>query len=66
MTDKFEVEISDDDIKVVTDKVSAPNHKNADNFLAFLAQLTGGKMTKTKRHPNQIMAQRTVVQKGGH
>lgn len=52
MEDKFEIVIEDDgSIKVTTDAVSQTNHRNAEDFLAFLARTTGGVVTRTKRRP---------------
>lgn len=36
-------------VKVVTDPISAPNHMNADRFLADLARGLGGETTVTRR-----------------
>ncbi len=48
--DILEVEILEDGtIKVTSDKVSAANHMAADQMLTFLARLTGGETTITKR-----------------
>ena len=39
------------DLKVTTDKISAANHKSADEFIAFLARECGGAVDKQKnRH----------------
>lgn len=48
--DTISVEILDDgSIKVVTDKVSGPNHMQAEAFLRALRELSGGDQTRTKR-----------------
>jgi hypothetical protein len=48
--DELEIEIlPDGTIKVQTDKVSAANHVNAEAFLKFMAELAGGKSTRTRR-----------------
>jgi len=48
--DTLEIEIlPDGTIKTTTSKVSAANHKAADEFMAMIAKLTGGKTTKQKR-----------------
>ena len=49
--DIIEVEIlPDGTFKVTTDKVSQPNHLAADSLLKFMAELAGGKVTRTKRN----------------
>ena len=48
--DTLEVSIAEDGtITVLTDGVSMPNHKAADDFLAFATKLAGGGATRTKR-----------------
>jgi len=48
--DTFNLEIlADGTVKLTTDKVSAANHKNADELLAFLAKQLGGAQTTQKR-----------------
>ena len=47
--DTLEIEIlADGTIKVTTDSISPANHLSADQFLKFLADMTGGETTKTK------------------
>lgn len=49
--DSFEVEfLADGSLKITTDKVSAPNHANAENFLREVAKLCGGKTTIKHKH----------------
>lgn len=38
------------DIKIETDKVSQPNHINAERFLAECIKLAGGPVKITKKH----------------
>ena len=46
------------DLKVTTDKISAANHKSADEFIAFLARECGGAVDKQKnRHGHASHAQ---------
>jgi hypothetical protein len=48
--DQIEVEVlPDGTIKCTTNKISAANHSSAEGFMAFLARLTGGETTITKR-----------------
>ena len=48
--DKFDIEIDENgNIKVTTDNVSQANHRNAEDFMAFLARATGGTVSRTKR-----------------
>lgn len=44
----FEI-LEDGTIKVLTDKVSAANHMNAEQFLQHVGRLAGGETTRTKR-----------------
>lgn len=49
LVDKMKIEILDDGtIKTSTDKVSMPNHANAEGFLREIRRLAGGK-TESKR-----------------
>ena len=48
--DDIEVVILEDGrIKVTTDVVSGANHTNADNFLATMQRLAGGKTSRRRR-----------------
>ncbi len=48
------IEILDDGtIKTTTDKISAPNHSNAEDFLAVMAKLAGGKTKRERRGNHQ-------------
>lgn len=48
--DILDVEILEDGtVKITTSKVSAANHMAADQMLTYLARLTGGETTVTKR-----------------
>lgn len=50
--DVIEVEVMPDgSLKIVTDSVSAPNHRTADQMLEFLNHLMGGPVEKEKRKP---------------
>lgn len=50
MSDSFEIEILDDGtIKSTTGKVGAQNHQSAEGFFGFLARVTGGKFSRTRR-----------------
>lgn len=49
--DELEVEIMPDGtIKTSAGKVSAANHGNAEQFLAYLARLTGGQVKRERKH----------------
>lgn len=51
MSDKIKIEILPGGIiKTTTDKVSMPNHANAEGFLRDMARMAGGKITRTHRH----------------
>lgn len=53
--DILEIEIlPDGTLRISTDQISPANHINADQFLIFLAELAGGKVTKTKNRREQI------------
>jgi len=51
--------LQDGTIKSETDKVSAPNHSNAESFLSNIAKLAGGKVQRRRKgagehtHKNQ-------------
>jgi hypothetical protein len=48
--DEIKIEILEDGtIRVETDAVSPANHVNAEAFVKFLADLAGGKSTRTRR-----------------
>ena len=50
MPDKMTIEVmADGTIKTTTDKVSAPNHSNAESFLLNISRLCGGITTRTRR-----------------
>lgn len=49
--DKIQIEILEDGtIKVSTDRVSMPNHVNAEGFLRQMFALTGGEITRRAKH----------------
>lgn len=49
--DNFECEILDDgQIRSTTDPISPANHSSSEQFFRFLAEITGGPVTKTKRN----------------
>jgi len=51
--DKMKIEILEDGtIKTTNDQVSGPNHANAEAFLRQMAQMTDGKLTRTKTKPD--------------
>lgn len=48
--DSIKIEIlADGTIKVETDKVSGANHVNAEAFMKFLADKSGGEVTRTSK-----------------
>ena len=48
--DKISIEIlADGTIKSETSKISGPNHQNAEAFMKYLAELTGGETKRTRR-----------------
>ena len=50
MVDSISIEVLDDGtIKILTEGVSSANHRNAEDFLAFMSKLAGGKTETTKR-----------------
>lgn len=49
--DKITIEVLEDGtIKVTTDRVSMPNHVNAEGFLRQMFALAGGTVTRKARH----------------
>lgn len=51
MSDTIKIEVLEDGtIKTTTDKVSMPNHANAEAFLREVARLAGGKTERKARH----------------
>lgn len=51
MADNIEIEIlPDGTIKTSTDKVSMPNHANAEAFLREMARLAGGPTERKRKH----------------
>ena len=59
--DKIEIEILDDGtVRSTTNKVSPANHRTAEEFLADVARMCGGKTERTRRshgHVHQAQAQ---------
>jgi hypothetical protein len=48
--DNIQIEILEDGtIKTTSDKVSAANHGNAEEFLRYIARMAGGETTRTTR-----------------
>ncbi len=48
--DNIEIEIlPTGDLKVTTEKVSGPNHMNAESLLKFLSEKMGGASTRSRR-----------------
>lgn len=41
------------DVKIQTDKVSAPNHANADALIKSVVEALGGKSTVSKKAPKE-------------
>ena len=51
MADSIKVEIlADGTIKVETDPISPANHLSAEQLVDAISRLTGGEVTKTKKH----------------
>ena len=49
--DKMKIEILDNgNIKVYTDKISGPNHMNAESFFRFLTEQMGGSQTRVRKN----------------
>jgi len=68
-TDNIEFSILEDGtIKITTDKVSMPNHVNAEQFLRAVSQLAGGKTTRVRRVDVHHNLQRVLNdhEKDGH
>ncbi len=42
--------LQDGTIKIETDTVSRPNHLSAEHLLDAISRLSGGEVTKTKKH----------------
>lgn len=59
--DKIEIEILDDGtVRFTTDKISPANHRTAEEFLADVGRMCGGKTERTRRprgHMHQMQAQ---------
>ncbi len=50
MPDKMIIEILDDGrIKIDTDKISMPNHTNAEGLIREISKMAGGETTRTKK-----------------
>ena len=50
MEDTISIEIlADGTIKAETDKISSPNHLNADKFLQWIAEQAGGEKSRQRR-----------------
>lgn len=48
--DNINITILDDGtIKTETDKISGPNHSNAENFLSNMAKLAGGEVQRRRK-----------------
>ena len=48
--DVMEIEILEDGtIKTTTDPISGANHANAEQFLRFMGQMTGGEQTRVRK-----------------
>lgn len=63
MPDKIEIEIlPDGSLKITTDRISGPNHMNAEALLREVATLAGG--TVTSKHKPGL--QRHTHTHGGH
>jgi hypothetical protein len=53
--DHFECEILDDgQIRSVTDPISPANHASSEQFFRFLAEITGGPVSKQKRNTKHV------------
>lgn len=51
MPDNIQIEVLEDGtIKMSTDKVSMPNHANAEQFLREIARLAGGTSERKAKH----------------
>jgi len=50
MNDNIEITIlPDGTLKIETDKVSMPNHKNAEELLQWFARMTGGESKRVRK-----------------
>lgn len=50
MADKIKITVlADGTIKLETDKVSAPNHSNAEGFLREVSKIAGGEVTRKNK-----------------
>lgn len=60
--------LDDGSIQVITDDLSGPNHMNADNLVAFIAKLAGGKtkIEARKKHGRQHTHSHSHASAGGH
>lgn len=66
MSDAIKVEILDDGtIKIETDPISPANHLSAEQLLDAISRLSGGEVTKTKKHSHGHV-HRAHVQESGH
>ncbi len=64
MPDKMQITIlADGTIRVETDKISGPNHLNAEQFLREMSKLAGGEVTIKAKHGKlaQPLAQNNQV-----
>lgn len=50
--------LSDGTIKSSTDKISMPNHSNAENFFASMQRLAGGIANIFRKNPNKAVETR--------
>lgn len=64
--DIMEIEILEDGtIKTTTDPISGANHANAEQFLKFVGQMTGGEMKRERRAQRTQATTHTNTQKAG-
>lgn len=67
MADVIEIEIlPDGSIKMLTDKVSGPNHTSAENFLRDVETAAGIKAKRSRRAGKQVHVHNHVHAEGGH
>ena len=53
--DVIEVEVlPDGSVKFLTDKISPANHRNAEEFMAAIARMLGGKTERTRRRHGHV------------
>jgi hypothetical protein len=69
--DKFKIEIlADGTLKITTDRVSAANHQNADNFIREMFKAAGGEVEIQHRHGKKIHVHNAQsmqsLDEGGH